>query len=148
MFYRFLLCSGFAASINLLTGYLMYAWLGFDDGGFYAISVATAFIAGMGVSYSLNRTFTYDPSGRAPEQELRDFLGVSLGGLLLTTLTAQSLRMALPLAVAGLPSETLAHILAVGLTAFYSFFAHKHISFRRATGPLARGRTRSQGDRA
>lgn len=141
MFQRFLLCSGLAALVNLIVGYFLYGILGFDHGIGFALSVAAAFISGMGVSFVLNRRFTYATSGRPKKFEMRDFLGVSVVGLGLTTGLAYTLDVtahkpleevssALPGAI--LP-ETLAHIAAVGLTAIYSFFAHKLISFRPAS---------------
>ncbi|MDA7427624.1 GtrA family protein [Primorskyibacter aestuariivivens] len=140
MFHRFLMCSGLAALVNMVVGYLLYGQLGFDHGPMFALSVAVAFLAGMGVSFSLNRRYTYPSSGRQARSELRDFFGVSLGGVMLTTGIAQALdswaATAMTDAAAALPlpvlPETLAHGIAVGLTAFYSFFAHKLISFRAA----------------
>ncbi|MBJ3763665.1 GtrA family protein [Maribius pontilimi] len=136
MVLRFLCFSGCAALVNLVTGYLLYGVLGLDASFEYAVSVAIAFVAGMGVSFVLNRAYTFDASGRAAQDELRDFFLVSLGGLLLTTLLAQAiwsgLRVTSLAEGAPVPTQSLAHVAAVGLTAFYSFFAHKHISFRRA----------------
>lgn len=121
--------------MNLAAGYALYGVMGFDDGAEYAFAVSLAFIAGMGVSFVLNRRFTYPASGRAIATELRDFLLVSLGGMTLTTTFAWVLVAYAHAAIAQLtdgflPPETVAHICAVGLTAFYSFFAHKLISFR------------------
>ena len=138
MFQRFLLCSGLAAAVNLAVGYVLYGILGMSGTLTFPLSVAIAFASGMGVSFALNRRFTYPSSGRPPRQELRDFLGVSLVGLALTTGIAFLLdqlahdglaRIATALPGAVLP-ETLAHVVAVGLTAIYSFLAHKFISFR------------------
>lgn len=137
MFHVFLLCSGFAALVNLGAGYLLYGQLGMDGTLSYPLSVALAFLSGMGVSFALNRRYTYPPSGRTKRSEMADFLAVSLVGLLLTTVLAFGLREAgagLMDAVrpAAVLPETMAHIVAVGLTAIYSFLAHKFISFRHA----------------
>ena len=137
MFFKFLLCSGLAAAVNLAAGYLLYGVMGFNDPVGYAVSVAIAFVMGMGVSFALNRAYTYDPSGRHPKEELRDFFLVSVVGLGLTTLMAHLFLSGLKWIAAGqwgLPvgPEVTAHVMAVGFTAFYSFFAHKHVSFRRA----------------
>lgn len=136
MFHVFLLCSGCAAFVNLAVGYFLYAQAGFDGVFSYPVSVAIAFVSGMGVSYLLNRRFTYPPSGRSRRDEMLDFLFVSLFGLLITTSLAQLFRVQIgswitPDLPAGLTAESLAHIGAVGLTALYSFFAHKLISFRK-----------------
>ncbi|WP_323781410.1 GtrA family protein [Thalassovita sp.] len=137
MFFKFLICSGLAAAVNLMTGYLLYAVMGFNDPVEYAASVAVAFVMGMAVSFILNRAYTYDPSGRHPKEEVRDFFLVSVVGLGLTTLSAYLFLTGFHWASAdqwGLPvaPEATAHIMAVGFTAFYSFFAHRHVSFRPA----------------
>ena len=134
MFHRFLVFSGFAALVNFLVGNLLYGVMGLSGTPEYQFAVATAFVAGMGVSFVLNRRFTYPASGRPAQSELRDFFIVSVGGLALTTLLS-SLFLG-PLRAAGvgalLPPESAAHLCAIGLGAFYSFFAHKTVSFRRA----------------
>lgn len=138
MFHRFLLCSGLAAAVNILTGFVLYAGLGLVAGWEYALSVALAFLSGMAISFLLNRRFTFAPSGRQPMQELRDFFLVSMGGLILTTSLAWVFRQALAEAAVMLSvppplrAETLAHGAAVGVTAIYSFLAHKFVSFRAA----------------
>ncbi|CUH64858.1 GtrA-like protein [Thalassovita gelatinovora] len=137
MFIKFLICSGLAAVVNLTTGYFLYGVMGFNGPLEYAGSVALAFVMGMAVSFVLNRAYTYDPSGRHPKEEVRDFFLVSVVGLGLTTLLAHLFLTGLRWVVAGqwgLPvaPETAAHIMAVGFTAFYSFFAHRHVSFRPA----------------
>ena len=143
MFHLFLICSGIAALVNIAVGFLLYGMAGLDGPVLYPLSVAIAFLSGMGVSFVLNRRYTYPPSGRSPRAELPDFLAVSMGGLMLTTAlsylfltygAAAVVRLSLGL----LPPESAAHVAAVGLTAFYSFLAHKHISFRRARA-LPRG---------
>lgn len=138
MFLRFLFCSGLAAAVNLAAGYLFYGVLGFNGPLGYLVSVALAFVMGMGVSFVQNRAYTYDPSGRHPKEELRDFFLVSFVGLALTTLMAHLFLTGLKWLGAeawSLPirTETAAHIMAVGFTAFYSFFAPLHVSFRSAS---------------
>lgn len=137
MFHIFLLCSGSAAAANLGVGFLLYNIVGLNGFVGYPISVALAFVSGMGVSFVLNRKFTFPPSGRARRLEMADFTAVSVVGLVLTTVIAQVLRwgMSGTLAAFGagiIQPDTSAHVIAVGLTAIYSFFAHKYISFRRA----------------
>ena len=65
-----------------------------------------------------------------------DFFAVSIVGLTLTTGIAQALNHGMPEVLAqitptGVLPETLAHVVAVGITAIYSFIAHKYVSFRR-----------------
>lgn len=135
MFHRFMVFSGFGALANLATGYFLYGYLGFNGLLGYPVSVAAAFVAGMGVSLILNRTCSHDPAGRLSREMLYDFVLVSIGGLALTIALAglflKAAQAGLPENAFPLPNEFIAHVLAVGLTAFYSFFAHKHFSFRR-----------------
>jgi putative flippase GtrA len=143
MFHVFLVCSGIAALVNVAVGYLLYGVAGLDGPALYPFSVAIAFLAGMGVSFVLNRRYTYAASGRRVRAELPDFLMVSLGGLLLTTGLSYLFFTYGAQTIAGitrglLPPETGAHIAAIGITAFYSFLAHKYVSFR--SGPLAPAR--------
>lgn len=135
MFHIFLICSGLAALANLSVGFLLYAGLGFDGIVSYPLSIAFAFMIGMGVSFVLNRRFTYPPSDRPKRREMLDFVAVSLVGLFFTTSIAQGLRLSATsvleaVSSVGLMPEFAAHIAAVGVTAIYSFFAHKFISFR------------------
>lgn len=140
MFHRFLLFSGFAAAVNLLAGQLFYGVLGFAEGWQYAFSVGIAFLCGMVVSYRLNKRYTFPPSYRDAHREITDFFLVSIGGLILTSSMAYGLRSQMPgmlgdmTALVPLPIsiETLAHVISVGVTAIYSFLAHKFISFRPA----------------
>lgn len=137
---RFLVCSGFAAAVNLLIGQALYGVLHLSEGWYYAFSVSMGFMSGMGVSYALNRKFTFPPSGRARHDEIKAFFVVSIGGLILTTGLAQTLYVgAKPVlewnsAILKVPinAETQAHMIAVVVTAVYSFIAHKNISFRAA----------------
>lgn len=138
MFHRFLIFSGLAAAVNLAVGFLFYSVLGLVQDWEYALAVAIGFLSGMGVSFVLNRRYTFEPSGRLTRAEAVDFFAVSLGGLAITTTLAQALRGVMPAVIPHLPPETLAHIGAVGLTAVYSFFAHKYVSFRRGRPVPAR----------
>lgn len=131
MFHRFIICSGLAAAVNIAVGYLLYAVCGFSEGWQYGLSVAVAFVSGMGVSFYLNRRYTFEPSGRLTRSEAIDFFAVSVGGLAITTTLAQYFRAHMPSLDPYVPAEALAHVGAVGLTAIYSFFAHKYVSFRR-----------------
>ncbi|MCI2400427.1 GtrA family protein [Aliiroseovarius subalbicans] len=143
MFLRFLFFSGSAALVNLLTGQLLYGALKLNAGAEYAFSVAVAFLSGMLISYVLNRRYTFPPSGKEARDEVSVFFLVSIGGLLLTTGIAHSVFFGAPaflqqvstLMPGKLSPETLAHVIGIGMTAVYSFFAHRDISFRRKAVP-------------
>ncbi|MDP6705671.1 MAG: GtrA family protein [Alphaproteobacteria bacterium] len=140
-FLKFLLFSGLAAAANFLVGLFFYNVLGWDAAWSYKLAVMLGFVAGMVVSFALNRAFTFARSGRRLHQEMHTFVIVSLGGLLLTVVLAASLRAwTTPWLIAALPPGTLlarlagdaeatSHFLAIGLVAFYSFTSHRLFTF-------------------
>ncbi len=140
-FPRYLLFSGIAALTNFIVGLLLYDGAGWDGPVSYRVAVSLGFLAGMVVSYLLNRRFTFSQSGRRAHREVRTFFIVSLGGLLLTVVIATGLRsgpvpwfaevfvtghLIAPVLADG---EASAHALAIGLVAFYSFASHKFLTF-------------------
>ncbi len=141
MFHVFILCSGIAAGVNIAVGFLLYDLFGLDSTVGYAFSVAVAFLCGMGVSFALNRHHTFARTDRHIGSEMRSFLAVSLGGVCLTTVLSlffvtagQGVFQALGGTV--LSAHTTSHVLAVGLTAIYSFLGHKYVSFRHRDAEL------------
>jgi putative flippase GtrA len=150
---RYLLFSGLAAAANIACGFFLNAVLGFKEGWRYGAAVAMAYLFGMGVNFSLNRTYTFLPSGRSLVVEIRTFTIVSTGGLVLTVGLSELFRSTfLPWIsaaiseyglLAGLPEETAAHILAVGLVTLYSFTAHKIFTFGDSFGRRNRSFTGS-----
>jgi putative flippase GtrA len=139
-FPRFVVFSGIAALTNLGVGYLLYQSAGLNQRWQYGLSVSVAFLAGMAVSFILNRSFTFDPSGRPVQHEMRTFFIVSLGGLVLTVALTYLFRAAVIAALVVLPSlaartpaavtpDVIGHFTAVGCVGFYSFACHKLFSF-------------------
>ena len=159
-FVRFVAFSGLAALTNLLVGVLLYDAVGLEQGWEYGISVSVAFLAGMAVSFALNRWLTFGPSGRSVYREMRTFLVVSLGGLILTVTLSyvfrntavaglMSIKWVAARIPAGVTTDMLSHFVAVGLVTFYSFACHKLFSFgpgsrnvlaSEAPAPTARSR--------
>ena len=133
----FLLLSGFAAAVNLAVGSALYALLGRRGSATYAFSVSAGYLAGMAISFSLNRTFTFERDGRNCLPQLQSFLLVAWVGLILNTGVALTLRW-FATTVLGISQATSigwirvdsgAHASAIGLVAVYSFLAHKHLTF-------------------
>ena len=152
-FPRFVVFSGIAALTNLGVGYLLYQSAGLNQHWLYGLSVSVAFLAGMAVSFILNRSFTFDPSGRPVQHEMRTFFIVSLGGLALTVALTYLFRaavfaalIALPWLAARMPAaptpDVIGHFTAVACVGFYSFACHKLLSFGK------RSRAHSPGDSA
>ena len=139
-FPRFVVFSGIAAMTNLGVGYSLYEAAGFNRHWQYGLSVSIAFLAGMAVSFILNRTFTFEPSGRPVQHEMRTFFIVSLGGLVLTVALTYLFRAAVIAALVSLPwlaarmpaaltPDVIGHFTAVGCVGLYSFACHKLFSF-------------------
>ncbi len=140
-FLRYLLFSGIAAVTNFTIGLLLYDVAGWDGAVSYKSAVTLGFLAGMAVSYLLNRNFTFSRSGRRAHREARTFFIVSVGGLLLTVAIATGLRAGpipwLATATTDAPLvgalvadvEASSHAIAIGLVAFYSFASHKFFTF-------------------
>lgn len=140
-FVRYIVCSGLAAVANFVVGNVLYNLAGWDGAWSYKLAVMLGFVAGMAVSYLLNRAFTFDRSGRRLHQEIRTFTVVSLGGLVLTVLIAAGLRASLmpvllpalraegPLGRLAADPEAASHFLAIGLVTFYSFTCHRLFTF-------------------
>lgn len=149
-FLRYLIFSGLAAVTNFGVGVLLYDVAGWDGPVSYKSAVTIGFLAGMAVSYLLNRAFTFSRSGRRTHQEIRTFIIVSMGGLLLTVVIAAGLRTAvMPLlaaAAADVPilgpvlanGEASGHFVAIGLVAFYSFACHKFFTFNKGITAVLR----------
>jgi len=128
---------------------VVYRVLGFETGWRYGLSVALAFLLGTAVSFILNRRYTFDSSRRRIPAQIRTFLFVSLGGLLLTVVLSGLFRAAilprlLPVP-AGIDLELSAHLAAVALVALYSFTAHKLFSFGRGIRFFLRPRRNGLG---
>lgn len=141
-FLRFLMFSGIAAATSLAVGYVLYGVVGLQGRWQYAVAVGIAFLAGLGVGFTLNRRFTFAPSGRPLQDELLRFTLVAMGGLVLTIGLSSVFRAGLravwsmvPALAEQLPAAVtpamIAHLAAVGAVAFYSFIGHKLISFGR-----------------
>ncbi len=142
-FLRYIFFSGLAALTNFIVGNMLYNLAGWDGTWSYKFAVTLGFGAGMLVSYILNRYFTFARSGRRLHREIRTFVIVSLGGLLLTVLIAASLRAYVTPALLGyLPDQGLlqtmaadpeatSHFIAIGLVLFYSFTSHRLFTFDR-----------------
>ncbi len=139
-FPRFLVFSGVAALTNMGVGYLLYEMVGLKRAWKYGLSVALAFLAGMAVSFILNRRFTFPASGRPVQRDVVTFAIVSLGGLSLTVALAYVFRVTLvpillstPFVAGHMPRalscEMLSHYSAIFSVTLYSFAFHKLFSF-------------------
>lgn len=132
-FFFFLLFGGSAALVNLGVGWLLY-------GGWAAIhmryewGVVVGASAGLLVNFTLNYRFNFRFQGRSAMAQLRTFTAVSVIGILLTEAISSFLNNHFPIPLVRLGPVSVsrafaAHFTAVGLVTFYSFVAHRYLTF-------------------
>ncbi|NKY52985.1 GtrA family protein [Nocardia vermiculata] len=121
------------ASNTLLGIALTVLWLQVLPGGCPpAVAVALAYVISVVFAFFAHRTLVFRVRGR-PWRDFARFAVVNSGGLVLNMTGVQC-----AVGVLGLP-ETPATVSVMGVIAVLSFFAHRHISFRRADHGVYRG---------
>lgn len=134
-FILFLLFGGAAALVNLVMGKLLYDLA--LPGMSYSLSVFIAAFSGLLVNFFCNYYFNFTNHMRRPFSHFRSFFIVAVIGTFLTSfLSRLFLGLFTLCGLEGLQrfgplmtNRFMAHFLAVGLVVFYSYFAHKYISF-------------------
>lgn len=127
---------GTAALVNLFSGWLLYG-AGLVPGLPYWCATAIAAFLGLFVNFMLNYGFNFGYRERTAIQQFSTFCIVSGFGVVLTSAVSEGLlllfeRLGGPgMALLGLriSAKFAAHLLAVLVVVFYSFPAHKAISF-------------------
>jgi putative flippase GtrA len=154
-FVYFIVFGGIAAITNLFIGYLLYSSPGKLP---YWLAVFTGASSGLIVNFSLNYRFNFRFRGRSIGAQFRTFCIVSAFGIIITTIISILLRrifiyasLGIILSSRGIPitENFLANFCSVGLVTFYSFVAHKYLTFsigvrerwRYVTGSLNRPET-------
>jgi putative flippase GtrA len=136
-FIRFLVFGGLAAAIALAVGWELYG-PGSRLPMPYWAAVGIAASLGAAVNFTLNYSFNFRFRGRSALGQLRTFIAVSLGGVGLASLISDAALhlllwagcpvLALP-GGRGVPAVFAAHVVATGLVTFYSFAAHRALTF-------------------
>ena len=110
---------------NTLVGFALFAaaYLLFGDQIGYMGSLVVAYAIAMVMAFQLHRRFVFTHSG-SWFRGLAKFTAVHL-----TSLGSNALLLPLLVEVAGLDA-LLAQAMAMGLSVVFSFFAHKHFTFR------------------
>jgi putative flippase GtrA len=136
-FGRYILSAGLASLADfVLVQSLLWIDVFHNTASFGAVVVLGALL-GMNVNFWVSRTYVFAPDTRRTRDQMRTFFVISVTTLLLRLVVAYALVALFTLPAFGFlafaPIEAapmrLAHIGAMGLVTFYSFFAHKHISF-------------------
>ena len=132
----YLVFGGLAAIANLAVGWLIYG-ARIAPGVPYWSATGAAATVGLLTNFGLNYWFNLKFYERSPLQQFGTFLCVSGFGVVLTAALSTFIR-AIIHQISGpeirfghsvIHAEFAAHFIAVGLTLFYSYPAHKTISF-------------------
>ncbi|MDR1242698.1 MAG: GtrA family protein [Deltaproteobacteria bacterium] len=134
-FILFILFGGLAALVNLIAGKFLYDIYDIDIP--YTLLVSISAFCGMVVNFSLNYFFNFIYHPRSVLQHFISFFFVSIFGILLTSFFAfiflkliyiMKLEQFTLLGII-FTQKFVAHFCSIGVVVFYSFFAHKYISF-------------------
>jgi putative flippase GtrA len=124
-FVAFLLASGIAAAANVGSRILFNLWMG------YIPAILLAFCVGLCVAFALNRRFVFREPVNPLHHQAFWFVVVNLAAVV------QTLAVSLLLARALFPAigfhwhtDTIAHVVGVGVPVITSFLGHKHLTFR------------------
>ena len=134
-FIYFLLFGGMAALTNLLVGWLLYQ----GDNAMlpYSLAVFIGASSGLLVNFGLNYAFNFGFRGRSMLGQFRTFFIVAAVGTLLTAMLARLFLAimhwlgadGLTFGSQAVTDKLVAHVISVGVVTFYSFVAHKYLSF-------------------
>lgn len=127
-FIRFVVTSGVAAAVNLLSRYFLNFVMSF------AAAVAAAFPFGMLTAYVLGRLFVFERSGRSVTDELWRFTAVNmLAAAQVWTISVGLEEYVFPACGLKWHPLDLAHVIGVAAPVLTSFFGHRRFSFARIT---------------
>jgi putative flippase GtrA len=97
----------------------------------YELSVAIAYLVGMIVAFVLARSFVFERSMRAWHVQLTRFATVNFFAFIQVWLVSVGLaRLLFPWLAFHWHPETVAHLIGVVSPVLFSYYAHKHFSFR------------------
>jgi len=121
---RFLLAGGFAAAVNWLVRFpLSWAMP-------YALAVVAAGAIGMTVGFVIYRHYVFPGSGRAPARQMRDFIAVNLGAMVVVAVVAVALKAGVfPLIGFAMAPEAVAHAVGIAAGAVANFVGHRSVTF-------------------
>jgi putative flippase GtrA len=97
----------------------------------YSASVAVAYLIGMVVAFTLSRLFVFDETANPWQKELIRFSLINAVAFVQVWLVSLGLAEWLfPKFNVTWHAESLAHLIGVGSPIVFSYFGHKHFSFR------------------
>jgi putative flippase GtrA len=137
-FGRYVVSAGAASAVDFALVQALLLFPALHSGVLFGLAIVIGAVAGMGVNFVLSRKFVFGRDGNLHRDEMVRFFLISLSTLVLRIVVAYAAMaiLAIPLFswVGALPLDApatrLSHIAAMSLVTIYSYFAHKHISFR------------------
>ncbi len=97
----------------------------------YSVSVTIAYLIGMVVAFSLTRMFVFDETDNPWQKELIRFSMVNAVAFVQVWVVSLLLvKWLFPKFGFAWHAESVAHIIGVGSPIVFSYFGHKHFSFR------------------
>ena len=125
-FLRFLVCGGFAATVNVVARFLLSGFLVFE------VAVLIAYAIGMVTAYALFRKLVFGRSGRSVASEGYRFVLVNIVALgLVFSVSVLLARVVFPLIQFQWHAQDIAHVIAVAVPAISSYVGHKRYTFGR-----------------
>ena len=124
-FGRFLLVGGIAAAINVISRIIYGACVD------YSMSIVLAYLTGMVAAFVMARRFVFTPGRNSVRRSAAIFTLVNAVALIQTWVVSITLAdHVFPTLGIRQHSETMAHIIGVGVPAFTSYIGHREWSFR------------------
>ena len=124
-FMRFTGAGVVAAAANVLSRMLFSHFMG------YSASVTLAYLVGMVVAFTLSRMFVFDETANPWQKELIRFSMINAVAFVQVWLVSLGLAVWLfPKLHVQWHAESLAHMIGVASPIVFSYFGHKHFSFR------------------
>jgi len=126
-FFQFVLVGGLAAAINFISRLALSEFFS------YRISIILAYLIGMLTAFLLSKYYVFENSGRAFNDELKDFTLVNIFAIIQVWFISVSLaEYFFPYISFNFYPEAVAHLIGLGIPAITSYFGHKYYSFRKA----------------
>lgn len=134
-FVRFLVSGAIAALLNLLIAW-GYRQMFHGTVCYFEASVVLGFSIGTGVSFVLNKFFTFRARETKVLHQVMRFTLIALVSIAISTIVAHLILSGLIL-LPGMATnahrcESLAHIATIGVMTVFNYFAIKHLAFLRA----------------
>ena len=123
-FFRFAVCGGVAAAVNILTRILLSEACG------YSVAIVVSYLVGMTTAFGLMKAFVFDQSGRTASSEyVRFFLVNAVALVQVWAVSLVLARWLFPGIGYTWKADTTAHVIGVLSPIATSYIGHKSFTF-------------------